>query len=141
MMRFGVAVSFCLAALVWLPRDAVMASSLRRTATSNEKKNLRDDSPSIYDCLQAASGGDECHAAFGGQCVWCAEPIYGLCVTASVASKLGNLPFFKCDDDKAAAAADVASMVTVATSHEISAEHDHEQAAGMSSTKNAIEIV
>jgi len=74
---------------------------------SSEKKMMMKDAenmphqelegPSITDCLQAASGGDECRKAFDGQCVWCAEPIYGLCVTHSYASKLGKLPFFKCD--------------------------------------------
>jgi hypothetical protein len=61
------------------------------------RDNNNKDAPSIYDCLQAASGGDECRAAFDGQCVWCAEPIYGLCVTPSVAHMIGALPFFKCD--------------------------------------------
>jgi len=69
----------------------------RQTEAATTASPAVDNAPSIYDCLQAASGSDECHAAFGGKCVWCAEPIYGLCVTPSVASKLANLPFFTCD--------------------------------------------
>lgn len=95
MLRFGTSLSVCfLAAVVLLmsPQGVAASSSLRA------KANLRA-SPSIYDCLQAASGREECHDSFDGACVWCAEPVYGLCVTSSVASKLGNLPFFKCDNE------------------------------------------
>lgn len=75
----------------------VTASPLLRVSSNPIPADL-EDVPSIYDCLQAASGGDECRAAFDGQCVWCAEPIYGLCVTPSIADKIGMLPIFTCDD-------------------------------------------
>jgi hypothetical protein len=81
----------CLILLTLLVAQQGFAANAGFLRTNNQ------DAPSIYDCLQAASGGDECRAAFDGQCVWCAEPIYGLCVTPGVANMIGNLPFFKCD--------------------------------------------
>lgn len=63
-----------------------------------ESMKVQDEPPSVYDCLQAAVNGDDCRAAFDGQCVWCAEPVLGLCVTPAVADKIGMLPFFTCDD-------------------------------------------
>ena len=107
MLRFGTSLSVCfLAAVVLLMSpQGVAASSLR---TNPELRS----SPSIYDCLQAASGSEECHDSFDGACVWCAEPVYGLCVTSSVASKLGNLPFFKCDNDTRSIKTNDASMPT-----------------------------
>mmetsp|Transcript_22087 Transcript_22087/g.50959 ORF Transcript_22087/g.50959 Transcript_22087/m.50959 type:complete len:147 (+) Transcript_22087:420-860(+) len=52
----------------------------------------------LWDCLMAASDGPSCRSFDDGSCVWCAEPIFGLCVTRAVADKIGNLPFFTCDD-------------------------------------------
>ena len=52
----------------------------------------------IWDCLLAASDGPTCRDYDDGACVWCAEPIYGLCVTPQVADRIGALPFFNCDD-------------------------------------------
>ena len=86
-----------LAVLVFI--SLVHSESLRggeATFEVNEDQESKNP-PSIYDCLQAASGEDECSAACDGQCVWCAEPVFGLCVTPGVAAKIGNLPFFKCD--------------------------------------------
>ncbi|CAB9529132.1 expressed unknown protein [Seminavis robusta] len=77
-------------------RESCTASPLLRRG-KDEK-----DAPSIYDCLQAASGGEECRSSFDGQCVWCAEPVYGLCVTPKVADMIGVLPFFTCDPHAAA---------------------------------------
>ena len=85
---------FALDAAVGQPAVAATPNNLLRS----RKDNVTDDPPSIYDCLQAASGADECHDTWKGQCVWCAEPIYGVCVTPGVADKIGMLPFFSCDD-------------------------------------------
>ena len=87
MLRFLISMLFLMAV-------AVQASPMLRVAPVQDK----DEPPSIYDCLQAAVTGDDCRAAFDGQCVWCAEPIYGLCVTPTIADKIGMLPFFTCDD-------------------------------------------
>mmetsp|Transcript_5657 Transcript_5657/g.8188 ORF Transcript_5657/g.8188 Transcript_5657/m.8188 type:complete len:107 (-) Transcript_5657:1146-1466(-) len=55
------------------------------------------DSPSLWDCLLEGSDGPSCAANSQGGCVWCAEPIYGLCVTPSAAKKIGIMPFFNCE--------------------------------------------
>jgi hypothetical protein len=95
MMRLG---SFCWVGVV-LSQQGLATTTAAGFLRNNNNNNIIiiKDAPSIYDCLQAASGGEECRAAFDGQCVWCAEPIYGLCVTPSVANTLKILPFFKCD--------------------------------------------
>ena len=58
-------------------------------------QKAKDDE--LWDCLMGGSNGEECRSYDEGECVWCAEPIFGLCVTANVANKIGNLPFFNCD--------------------------------------------
>lgn len=30
-------------------------------------------------------------------CIWCKEPVYGLCLTESAAEKVRWMPFFKCN--------------------------------------------
>jgi hypothetical protein len=40
---------------------------------------------------------DESSCDADAECVWCAEPIAGMCVTPDIAQKIGNLPFFKCN--------------------------------------------
>jgi hypothetical protein len=51
--------------------------------------------PKLADCLLSAASSDDCGSVVPG-CVWCAEPIYGLCVTESAASKMRMMPFFEC---------------------------------------------
>jgi len=66
-----------------------------------EKKNVDKDtssssSPSLSDCLLSASTSVDCGVAVEG-CIWCAEPVYGLCVTESAAKRMNIMPFFTCD--------------------------------------------
>ena len=51
--------------------------------------------PKLTDCLLSAVSSEDCGSVVPG-CVWCAEPIYGLCVTENAASKMRMMPFFKC---------------------------------------------
>lgn len=78
-------------------RGAVVAETFLRG--KEDFVDTQGTVPSIYDCLQAASGEDECKTTWGGQCVWCAEPVFGLCVTPTVANRIGKLPFFSCDQN------------------------------------------
>ena len=67
-----------------------------------EKKNVDKDtsssSPSLSDCLLSASTSTDCGVAVEG-CTWCAEPVYGLCVTEAAAKRM-NVPFLTCDVHK-----------------------------------------
>jgi hypothetical protein len=57
--------------------------------------------PTLTQCLLSAVNVNDCGSIVSG-CHWCAEPIYGLCVTETAAEKMKILPFFKCnllDDD------------------------------------------
>lgn len=51
----------------------------------------------LWECLTTGVDSASCTDATKGSCIWCAEPVYGLCVTPEVASKLNYLPFFTCD--------------------------------------------
>lgn len=51
----------------------------------------------LWDCLMSGSDGPSCRQNSNNTCVWCKEPIAGLCVTPSTADKIGNLPMFDCD--------------------------------------------
>ena len=51
----------------------------------------------LWDCLMSGSDGPSCRLNSNNTCVWCAEPIYGLCVTPSVAESIGKLPMFDCE--------------------------------------------
>eukprot|EP00521_Asterionellopsis_glacialis_P006411 CAMPEP_0195285528 /NCGR_PEP_ID=MMETSP0707-20130614/3327_1 /TAXON_ID=33640 /ORGANISM="Asterionellopsis glacialis, Strain CCMP134" /LENGTH=219 /DNA_ID=CAMNT_0040345031 /DNA_START=26 /DNA_END=685 /DNA_ORIENTATION=- len=73
----------------------------------NEKyKNNRAIDKSLTDCLLSGSNEKDCQTNSNSECVWCAEPIAGLCVTPKVARNIGKLPMFKCktiddeDDDE-----------------------------------------
>jgi|Transcript_17155 hypothetical protein len=70
-------------------------------ANNNFKGTLRgyvnadtDPVPTLSDCLISASSATECTVP---GCVWCKEPIYGLCVTESTATKIGWMPFLTCE--------------------------------------------
>jgi len=54
-------------------------------------------SSSLTECLMDGYDSDSCKANSNGECVFCAEPAYGLCVTPSAAEKLSRFPFFNCD--------------------------------------------
>ena len=53
-------------------------------------------SPALTDCLLSAVNSNDCGTIVAG-CIWCAEPIYGLCVTETAAKKMQGLPIFKCN--------------------------------------------
>ena len=54
-----------------------------------------NDPPKITDCLLSASSSADCGSVVG-ECVWCAEPVYGLCVTETAARRMNIMPFFSC---------------------------------------------
>lgn len=56
--------------------------------------------PKLTDCLLSASDSDGCGTVVAG-CVWCAEPVYGLCVTRTAAERMKVMPFFTCSLDLA----------------------------------------
>lgn len=62
--------------------------------TDDEEKQVV--SPSLSDCLYSASSRDECAEKEG--CVWCKEPVYGLCLTEELAEKMSFLPFLTCSN-------------------------------------------
>lgn len=70
-----------------------------------EEKNIDKDisaqsqQPSLSDCLLSASSSTDCGVAVEG-CIWCAEPVYGLCVTEAAAKRMNIMPFFTCDVHK-----------------------------------------
>ena len=66
----------------------------------NAPDNATTNPPSLTQCLLSAVNGNDCGSIVPG-CHWCAEPIYGLCVTEAAAEKMKIMPFFKCnvDDD------------------------------------------
>ncbi|KAI2493876.1 hypothetical protein MHU86_20672 [Fragilaria crotonensis] len=51
----------------------------------------------LWGCLMTGVDSASCTGATNGTCIWCAEPVLGLCVTPEVAAKLNFLPFFTCD--------------------------------------------
>mmetsp|Transcript_34150 Transcript_34150/g.62806 ORF Transcript_34150/g.62806 Transcript_34150/m.62806 type:complete len:113 (-) Transcript_34150:348-686(-) len=57
-----------------------------------------DEDPTLTNCLLSAVSSDDCGSEVAG-CIWCAEPIYGLCVTPTAANKMKFMPFFTCDVD------------------------------------------
>eukprot|EP00956_Cyclotella_meneghiniana_P008792 scaffold12009_cov61-Cyclotella_meneghiniana.AAC.8 len=80
-----------------LPVGLVLSSTL-------QNQNLRGNdtsgsagstSPKLSECLLSAVSNDDCGTAVAG-CIWCAEPIYGLCLTESAAQKVRWMPFFTC---------------------------------------------
>ena len=81
-------------------------SALRFQYIGKEKKNVDKDtssssSPSLADCLLSASTSADCGVAVE-ECIWCAEPVYGLCVTEAAAKRMNIMPFLflTCDVHK-----------------------------------------
>lgn len=60
-------------------------------------------SPTLTECLYSATTSEDCDKKEG--CVWCSEPVSGLCLTQEWANKMSFLPFLKCDDQTTTAAA------------------------------------
>lgn len=65
-------------------------------SNNNAPDNGTTNQPSLTQCLLSAVTGNDCGSIVPG-CHWCAEPIYGLCVTESAAEKMKLMPFFKCN--------------------------------------------
>ena len=57
--------------------------------------NKNDNEPTLTNCLLSASSSTDCGTIVPG-CVWCAEPVYGLCVSETAAKRMNNMPFFTC---------------------------------------------
>lgn len=70
-------------------------ASLKSTATTSS--STLDSN--LWDCLMAGSDGPSCRQNSNNTCVWCAEPVFGLCVTPATADKIGTLPMFDCDSN------------------------------------------
>ena len=51
--------------------------------------------PKLTECLLSAVSSNDCGTALAG-CIWCKEPIAGLCVTETAAEKMNIMPFFTC---------------------------------------------
>ena len=60
----------------------------------SEEVDVLHTTKSLTECLLSASNSTDC-AAVG--CVWCAEPVYGLCVTENAAKRMNPMPFFTCN--------------------------------------------
>ena len=73
---------------------------------SQSRRTNSDTSPkpkTLTECLYSATTSEECNKKEG--CVWCSEPVSGLCLTQEWAKKMSFLPFLKCDNLTTAAAA------------------------------------
>jgi hypothetical protein len=78
---------------------AASPTSLRGSTFDKQHDALEvaeEDSPKLTDCLLSAVSGDDCGTVVAG-CIWCKEPVYGLCLTESAAERVRWMPFFKCN--------------------------------------------
>ena len=86
--------------LILVGRSIPQYSALRFHGYIDQKKDVDIDkdtsSSSLADCLLSASTSTDCGVAVQG-CIWCAEPVYGLCVTEAAAKRMNIMPFFTCD--------------------------------------------
>ena len=64
-------------------------------ARSEEVGFVLHTTKSLTECLLSASNSTDCAAA---GCVWCAEPVYGLCVNENAAKRMNPMPFFTCNN-------------------------------------------
>ena len=62
---------------------------------SKNSVNENENEPTLTNCLLSASNSTDCGTIVPG-CVWCAEPVYGLCVSETAAKRMNNMPFFTC---------------------------------------------
>mmetsp|Transcript_11906 Transcript_11906/g.18285 ORF Transcript_11906/g.18285 Transcript_11906/m.18285 type:complete len:121 (+) Transcript_11906:94-456(+) len=62
----------------------------------NFRTGAEQASPQLSDCLYSASSSEDCSKKEG--CVWCKEPLYGLCLTKELAKKMSFLPFLTCSN-------------------------------------------
>jgi hypothetical protein len=66
--------------------------------TCLDKSRAGDIYDDMWVCLMAGSDKASCEQQKQPTtCVWCAEPVFGLCVPPNAAAKMNYLPFFKCD--------------------------------------------
>ena len=62
---------------------------------NSNNNNNNNNEPTLTNCLLSASSSTDCGTIVPG-CVWCAEPVYGLCVSETAAKRMNNMPFFTC---------------------------------------------
>jgi len=96
-------ISPCHAALNSLGSDTTndllqRRTNLRRGERSHNLLTDAEVSPHLSDCLYSASSSEDCNKKEG--CVWCKEPVYGLCLTKELAKKMSFLPFLTCSNPK-----------------------------------------
>mmetsp|Transcript_2740 Transcript_2740/g.4162 ORF Transcript_2740/g.4162 Transcript_2740/m.4162 type:complete len:121 (-) Transcript_2740:918-1280(-) len=77
--------------------DHQRRTNLRQGELShNFRTGAEQASPQLSDCLYSASSSEDCSKKEG--CVWCKEPVYGLCLTKELAKKMSFLPFLTCSN-------------------------------------------
>lgn len=79
---------------VCFPRDMLPPRGSKWNCHRHEEEEVEETG--IWDCLVSGTDSSSCAANSEGSCIWCAEPVFGLCVTPRVADKIGNLPYFSC---------------------------------------------
>ena len=75
---------------------SMMMMMIAHLLAGDDDMNIVSES-SLWDCLMDGYDKESCKANSNGDCVFCAEPAYGLCVTPGVAEKLSQYPIFDCD--------------------------------------------
>ena len=63
---------------------------------TDKPDDLHSLDPKLMECLLSASSSYDCGTAVAG-CIWCKEPIAGLCVTETAAKRMSMMPFFDCN--------------------------------------------
>ena len=74
--------------------NAAQLSAVHQLRARSEEVDVLHTTKSLTECLLSASNATDCAAA---GCVWCAEPVYGLCVTENAAKRMNLMPFFTCN--------------------------------------------
>mmetsp|Transcript_21771 Transcript_21771/g.35896 ORF Transcript_21771/g.35896 Transcript_21771/m.35896 type:complete len:125 (+) Transcript_21771:53-427(+) len=79
-----------------LRRQAMRTTGEQATNIFLTDAEQQEVSPPVSDCLHSASSSEDCSRKEG--CIWCQEPLYGLCLTKELAKKINFLPFFTCSN-------------------------------------------
>lgn len=81
------------------PVTEVPIPDTEQPAPPSIKKDVASDiTESLWGCLMEGNDKESCKKNSNGGCIFCAEPVYGICVTPSVAEKLNRYPMFNCDE-------------------------------------------
>eukprot|EP00594_Rhizosolenia_setigera_P013939 CAMPEP_0178960228 /NCGR_PEP_ID=MMETSP0789-20121207/12837_1 /TAXON_ID=3005 /ORGANISM="Rhizosolenia setigera, Strain CCMP 1694" /LENGTH=246 /DNA_ID=CAMNT_0020643533 /DNA_START=56 /DNA_END=796 /DNA_ORIENTATION=- len=88
---------------------------------SNESKQEQEgndkSNPLLEDCLMSGVTEKTCGSGFlESACVWCSEPVLGLCVTPPVSMSIGRMPIFNCGH--------VEKQVDTMSSSELDVKHE-----------------